>query len=370
MIKQSAATDLLLEKTKRSHALWVSRCATAIYVILKTITKSNSLVVVPGNICLSVIAAIKFSENTPYLVDINLESQSILPESLAKIPRNANVVIIYPYMYGICHPDAEIISDICRKRGWIFIEDCAQALGGSVNGMMAGYLGDVSVFSFGAGKIVDCGCGGAIVTNHSEMIHEFSKVYSGLPKANNDHIKNEEAYGHIFKSLYSAGERWDNIDLWRFYAAQLETFRDIFVYQENDLPFNKIHEGLLGLEKNLSQRNDHAAQFIEIFSKVKIDYMSHPKGSTYWRFSIFVPSRKLRNEILNILHKNNLHASSWYPTIDRYFRERKTDQEIMFRNCDSVEKKIINLWVNDSIGIEYIQESSQLIIAHCLNYFK
>jgi len=49
------------------------------------------------------------------------------------------------------------------------IEDCAQALGSSLNDRLAGSMGTIAVFSFRLGKYLSVGEGAAIYTGHSDI---------------------------------------------------------------------------------------------------------------------------------------------------------------------------------------------------------
>ena len=62
-------------------------------------------------------------------------------------------------------PNGEI-SEFCKKRNIIIIEDCAQSLGASINKKLSGAFGDISMFSFHANKnITTLGEGGMITVN-------------------------------------------------------------------------------------------------------------------------------------------------------------------------------------------------------------
>lgn len=56
-----------------------------------------------------------------------------------------------------------------RAEGLRSIEDCAQALGASVDGRSVGTFADVGAFSLGPGKLVDAGEGGMLVTSDPDV---------------------------------------------------------------------------------------------------------------------------------------------------------------------------------------------------------
>ncbi len=85
----------------------------------------------------------------------------------ALTPRTSIVVVTH--LYGKMAP-AAAISDLCHSRGIALVEDCAQAIGASVNGVPAGSFGDAAAFSFYPTKNLGAiGDGGAVVSSDGEV---------------------------------------------------------------------------------------------------------------------------------------------------------------------------------------------------------
>ncbi|NQT90798.1 MAG: DegT/DnrJ/EryC1/StrS family aminotransferase [Candidatus Omnitrophica bacterium] len=358
----SETIDLLLNCAGKSHLSWMSRGATAIYVVLKALSATGVQVIIPSNICLSVVAAILFSGNSLHLIDIELGSQSISPEGLTSVDRSKKSVVIYPHMYGICHQNILKIKDICRERGWFLIEDCAQSPGASVAGERAGSFGDAAVFSFGAGKIVDCGYGGAIATDDKQLVDELNKIYSKIGSGGVSPRVKERTYTKAFKALYAIGESRRNIDLSKPFLALLNVFKGAFIYRADELPFDRIRSGLSGITENLKERMENAILFRQEFDNSGIDYIRHPEGSAYWRFNILYAA-KTRNALLRSLHSKGLYASSWFPSVDRFFKKRAPGEEALFETSDYIGDRILNLWVNHEVDKDYVYNATSIITA-------
>ena len=75
--------------------------------------------------------------------------------------------------------DMAPIKALADEFGTLLIEDAAQGAGGTRNGMPAGVLADVSVLSFGRGKGLNAGGGGAL----SVAEHTFSDIETDLRAA-------------------------------------------------------------------------------------------------------------------------------------------------------------------------------------------
>jgi dTDP-4-amino-4,6-dideoxygalactose transaminase len=73
--------------------------------------------------------------------------------------------------------DTKEIIDFCKEKNIAFIEDAAQSLGSSLNGVQAGSIGDVSTLSFNANKVVaGISGGGAILTDDKDKAVLFRKL--------------------------------------------------------------------------------------------------------------------------------------------------------------------------------------------------
>ena len=113
---------------------------------------------------------------TPILVDIDLNTFNMDPESLEKqinrVLEEGNLrpkVIIPVDLFG--QPaDYDRIIPIAEKYGLKVLEDGAQGFGGSIRGKMACSFGDISTTSFFPAKPLGCyGDGGAVFTDDEEV---------------------------------------------------------------------------------------------------------------------------------------------------------------------------------------------------------
>jgi dTDP-4-amino-4,6-dideoxygalactose transaminase len=56
-----------------------------------------------------------------------------------------------------------------KERGIPVVEDCAQSVGAELSDCKVGTLGDLSIFSFYATKVITCGEGGMVASNRPEL---------------------------------------------------------------------------------------------------------------------------------------------------------------------------------------------------------
>lgn len=113
----------------------------------------------------------------PVLIDIEAGSLSPTVEQFAEAITKRTRAIIVSHLHGWVAPVAAIRS-MAAERGVIVIEDACQVHGATVDGQMAGSVGDVGVLSFGGSKLLTAGRGGAVMTNDARLaqrIHLYTQ---------------------------------------------------------------------------------------------------------------------------------------------------------------------------------------------------
>ena len=113
--------------------------------------------------CVSMVGA------TPVFCDIDLDTYHISMDSIRRMATEKTKAIVYPHLFGNM-TDCNPILEFCRENGIAFIEDAAQSLGTSLNGIKAGTLGDCSTFSFNSNKVIaGINGGGVFMTDDDEL---------------------------------------------------------------------------------------------------------------------------------------------------------------------------------------------------------
>ncbi len=103
----------------------------------------------------------------PVLVDVELPSYTISVDKLKCNASEGTRGVMLPHLNGSASQMSEI-AEFCRKRDWVLIEDCCDAIGTEVAGKPVGTFGDVASFSFYAAHHIGMGEGGAIVSTNQE----------------------------------------------------------------------------------------------------------------------------------------------------------------------------------------------------------
>ena len=108
---------------------------------------------------------------SPVYCDIDLETFNVTRETVEAAMTPNTKAIVPVHLFGNLAPVPEL-----RELGLPVIEDAAQAVGGSLDGVKAGALGDAATFSFFPSKNLPClGDGGALVTDDDDLA-ELARV--------------------------------------------------------------------------------------------------------------------------------------------------------------------------------------------------
>ena len=80
-----------------------------------------------------------------------------------------HLAVIVPHFFGI-PADFRPLIDAARQKGVYIIEDCAHTLGATIDGHVAGTLGDATIFSFNYDKPISLAGGGALLLNNPNIV--------------------------------------------------------------------------------------------------------------------------------------------------------------------------------------------------------
>lgn len=106
---------------------------------------------------------------TPVFVDIDPATFNIDPELIEAAITPRTKAILPVHLYGHPAPMGKIM-EIAKRHGLAVVEDCAQAIGASIDGKRVGSFGDVGAFSFFPSKNLGAyGDGGMVTTNRKDL---------------------------------------------------------------------------------------------------------------------------------------------------------------------------------------------------------
>ena len=144
-----------------------------LYILLDALKRKDGdtrdEVLIPGYTCYSVAASVAKAGLKIRVYD--LDPVTLQPDlsSLWKSASEKTLAIIFQHLFGIPTP-VEELKGVARLHNAYLIEDAAQALGGSIDDHRLGTIGDFSIFSFGRGKPLPIGGGGALIGKDEDVL--------------------------------------------------------------------------------------------------------------------------------------------------------------------------------------------------------
>jgi len=190
---------------------------------------------------ISTASCISMAGANPIFCDIDLESYHISINSIQENYTPKTKALIYTHLFGNM-TDTREIENFCKEKGIAFIEDAAQSLGSSLNGIKAGSIGDISSYSFNNNKVIAGISGGGMLMTDNE---NFAKLVKKLRRHGKD--KDYEMLGYNSKMFYTNAAfinfRLDKMEEWQKKRQEIaKEYEDIL--SDLNINFQTMSDGL------------------------------------------------------------------------------------------------------------------------------
>ena len=130
-------------------------------------------VLIPGYTCYSVAASVAKAGLKIRAYDMDPQTLEPDLDSLRSAVSSKILAIVSQHLFGIPTP-IDGLKEITQETGAYLIEDAAQALGATLNGQHVGTKGDFGFYSFGRGKPLPLGCGGALIGKDIDILSRLT----------------------------------------------------------------------------------------------------------------------------------------------------------------------------------------------------
>jgi len=158
----------LCRRYSAADALLTDTGTSALILALRRILPPGGTVAFPGYSCIDLTAAALGAGMRVRLYDIEPSTLSPDLDSVRKAVARGVDAIVVAHLYG--YPaDVLGVEKIAAEHGIPVIEDAAQGAGGTLRDNLLGTFGDVAVLSFGRGKGMTSGSGGALLVRTPEL---------------------------------------------------------------------------------------------------------------------------------------------------------------------------------------------------------
>jgi len=248
-------------------------------------------VIVPSKTFVATASAVVMRGAKPVVADIDLASQNITVETIAKALTPKTKAIICVHLAGWpCEMDD--IMCFAKEHDLFVIEDCAQAHGAIYKGRHVGSLGDIAAFSFCQDKIMTTGGEGGMVLTNTESLWRRAWAYK-------DHGKDYDA---VFNKQHPPGFRWLHKDFgtnWRMTEMQAAIGR----VQLKKLP------NWLEIRKEAAAKYHHALQGSTLVkTSIPPEYIEHANYKFY--FFMREGSKVSRDDLMSVINSKQVPCFS------------------------------------------------------------
>jgi dTDP-4-amino-4,6-dideoxygalactose transaminase len=271
-------------------------------------------------------------------------------------------------MYGLGAPMAAL-CDWAKARGVFVIEDAALALGGEVGGKAAGSWGDASILSFGHGKIVDAGIGGALLADDARFAAEAGRVLGELDVWDEQHASLTDQWNQIYWALHQFED--ENPRLAVLYPALFDLYGGLVKYSlpggEAGDYAGEIARGVGELAANVAHGRRMALIYDAILESCPAWTLPRGEGEVLWRYPLLVSRSHRENLLRHLWEQGFTDITRWYPSLRPMFATLCPHLAVSSTpNADRFGAEIINLRVD--MGVDEAMASR--VVGAVRGYFE
>ncbi|WDZ95748.1 DegT/DnrJ/EryC1/StrS family aminotransferase [Herbaspirillum sp. WKF16] len=124
-------------------------------------------VIVPALTFVATANAVRYVGATPVFADVDPLTWQMGAQQARPLISKRTRAIVPVHLYGHASPVTEL-RRLAEEHNLLVIEDCAEALGTTVDGEPAGLHADAAVFSFYKNKTITTGEGGVVLSRHAD----------------------------------------------------------------------------------------------------------------------------------------------------------------------------------------------------------
>lgn len=294
------------------HAIGVANGLDALRLILRAyielgIMKQGDEILVPSNTYIASVLAISDNGLVPVMVEPSIDHYNMDIDKIEEKITSKTKGILIVHLYGRVI-FSEKLKELAKKYDLKIIEDNAQAIGATWQGIKTGNLGDASGFSFYPGKNLGAlGDGGAVTTNDDELATAIRSLAN---------YGSNKKYVNIYKGLNS---RLDEIQ-----AAVLDVKLQ-YIDEENAV------------------RRKIAERYISEIKNPKIILPENPTDGNEHVWHVFVVRSENRDQLQNYLTEKGVQTIIHYPTPPHKQEAYKELDDLSLPIAEKIHDEVLSL---------------------------
>jgi CDP-4-dehydro-6-deoxyglucose reductase, E1 len=289
---------------EKQHCLYVNSGSSALYLGIEALElPPGSEVITPALTFSTTVGCLIKNSLVPVFVDVSPLSYCIDPALIEEEITDKTVAILAPNLLGnLC--DWPKIREIANRNNLIVIEDSADTLGATINGVASGHFSDMSITSFYGSHIINCaGNGGALCVNDN-TVARTAKLLRSWGRASSLFDENSENIENRF-DVNLAGIEYDAKFVFEKIGYNLEGSEIGASFGLVQL--DNLNKNISAREENFSLQTDFFKQFPNFF-EVPVQL---PASKTAWLAYPILISEEApfsRREFQIYLESNNVQT--------------------------------------------------------------
>jgi len=335
--------NTIQEYSSKEYSFITGNGTSAIYLALKASgIPKGSKIAVPNISCPDPVYALRWAGYKPVFVDVNVEDYNMSINSLEnELKKDNNIkAIIAIHLFGnSC--DIVSISKLAKKYDCFLLEDCAQSFGNEIDEGKLGSFGDVSIFSFGNGKIVEVGHGGSVQTDDKEFFDKIEEEYKKLERYGQEkHEKLSKRHRYLYYKLYYLGLRYSFLNILNL--IYLYFFKDYYLYQLDSSKLKLIESKIDNFETDKEYRINMVNKYSKYLKEFGVLPILNNRENILSRLTIQIDSAE---SLSKKIRDKSISSNTMYPMlVDRFdIFYKKSD----YTNSFKLKGRLLNLWTNN-----------------------
>lgn len=369
-VLQPIETDLLRE-TGGVTIEWYGRAATALYRAYTIARKlagagvDDAEVILPSISCATPANTAVLAGVLPRFADVDPNTGMLTLQTIQQLWTPKTCAVVFIHLYGQT-TDLGSLAQWCRTRNVLLIEDVAQALGAHLpDSSAAGSVADLSVYSFNPTKILECG-GGALLLRSSQLLSVCTELSDSDPLPSE--IDDEQAktlalsYRNLHHSLVALARARAKEDISGAFLKSQPAFRAL--YLRNMKRPAALANAWPRLRELLQHRYENARLYENALALGPWHRLSQwQESGVCWRYSLLVDFPEKLVDFSEAVRRDGFHVSNLYWPVNTFFRPSD-----LCPNADQFARRIVNLWVDQSVDGRWVQRCAQSLLANAVRF--
>jgi dTDP-4-amino-4,6-dideoxygalactose transaminase len=335
------------------HAILFGRARAGLVAVLEEVTGRDGAVVFPSNVCVAVLAAIVAAKKAPRLAAVSSQSGLAEDDRLAE----AIMTISQPGVVMPTHSYGQLAEygrtrRLAAERGWFVLENDSLAATISAGRDFRAF-GDALLVSFGSGKTIDAGGGGAVLTNDKALASALTRRASQWPVFDDADDAMENNLVLARRHLHALGREAISESLLDLDVACCPHAFDI-------LQEPRIAAALDEFAAKNASRLARLARWEGALKNLAAE-LSAPMvpTPTPWRAVFRFVHSQLRDAVVSALRRSGFDAGTNYPPLTDFFPNLLRGQS--HADAERWGRTVMTLWLDQTYDDRRIDKAAAII---------